>query len=148
MDFKKSIETFKELNETFETAAPLTNSGMQKTIPTFVDSTKIDDHKCGSCSMRIPGPDGKGRCTIMEGQIDLKKGVCAFWAEGGPSKDSDIHEARMDKNLAGYVETKSPDAKIQCGTCRFFENNYCKLWQGSVKPEQCCMTYDSKVLKS
>lgn len=146
MNLQEALERYRQLTEGKEPPV-LSDAVIKKMIPMFVDSTKLDDHKCGTCSMRIVGPDGKGRCTVMDGPIDLKKGVCTFWAEGEASTEAKIHEARMSKELAGYVETKSPADKIQCGTCRFFDKGYCKLWMGSVKAEQCCIAYDSNTLK-
>ena len=85
--------------------------------------------------------------TVVDGAISMSKGVCTYWSEGKAASFDDISEARMNKEGAGYVEAPSADFKIQCGTCHFFVDNYCKLWMGAVKAEQCCVSYESSHVK-
>ena len=128
-----------------EASKILSNDALVKDIPLFVDKTKPEDHKCSSCLFRIIRDGNKGSCTIMEGDISLKGGTCMFWSFGKEaSTENDLREMRMSKKDAGYVEA---DFKIQCHTCKFYDKDWCKLWQGNVKDEQCCMAYDNDNLK-
>ena len=116
------------------TTAPLTDAGMKEMLPVFVDDDTPDDHKCGTCFMRT-GTDG---CTIVSGPISFKNGVCTFWSKGAPK--GEIHESRMTYDLSGYVEVPK-GKKINCASCRFFDNGHCMLWDGKVLDGQCCIAW-------
>jgi len=132
----------KALQEQGRTEKKLTDEGIKEMIPMFVETNKHRsiDHKCGNCKMRIMSSGDKGLCTVMEGEISMKNGTCSFWAEGlQPSSKIDIHETQMKKSTAGYIEV---DGEINCGTCLHFDEEYCTLWAGRVKPTDCCMTWE------
>ena len=116
--------------------APLTDEMLKGMVPMFVDEDSPDDHKCGTCFMR----SGSNECTIVSGPISFKNGVCSFWAKGPASKRSKIHENRMTYDLSGYVEVP-PGKKINCASCRFFDNGHCMLWNGKVLDGQCCIAW-------
>lgn len=122
----------------------LSNKGVEKVIPMFVDKDTPDDHKCGTCVFRV----GSNRCARVEGEISFDKGTCDYWAEGKGMTEKDISSELMDWTTAGYVEAPDPGFKIQCGTCEFLKDSdesvgTCTLWQGRVKVGQCCMAYDN-----
>ncbi len=130
---------------TFSVQENLSNEKLVKDVPLFVNKTDPGDHKCGDCLFRILQNGDKALCTVMEGDVSLKNGTCMFWAYGKEgSTEKDKHEMQMSKKNAGYVEG---DFAIQCGTCKFYKDNWCGLWQGNVKKEQCCMAYDNSKLK-
>lgn len=127
---------------------PLSDKAMKANMPLFVDGDKPDDHKCGNCMFRIKGKGDTGTCAIMEGKISMGKGTCSFWAHGKASSEDKVAEKRMDYAVAGYIEAPN-GMKIQCGTCKFGDkNNFCKLWNGTYKPGQCCMTWDNDKAKT
>lgn len=122
-------------------AEPLTDAMMKKMMPLFVESTKPDDHKCGSCSMRVEKEGDKGECTVVDVPISLSKGVCLYWAKGDGASEEDVHESRMSREIAAYEEV---DGKVQCGTCVHFQDGrYCSLWMGKVKDGQCCISWEA-----
>lgn len=125
---------------------PLTDKMMKDMVPIFVDSEDPSDHKCGVCSMRVP-MEGEYGCTIIEGPIKLELGTCRWWAHGDEAAADMIHETRMDKMRAGYIEAPAADFPINCSTCQELDVEYCKLWNGNVTPGQCCMEYDSPEVK-
>jgi len=111
----------------------LTDAGLKKIVPMFVESANnIADHKCGSCLFRV----GKDQCAIMKGLISFRDGTCMFWAKGKAMPQ--VNLIRMTKLGAGYVESSG---KINCGTCVYFDNGVCKLWNGSVHKGDCCMAW-------
>lgn len=120
----------------------LTDAGMKKMIPMFVSgTTKNETHDCGHCKMFVPET---GKCTIVSGDIKAN-GTCMYQA---PSKDhskpADEHDTKMSKDQAQYAEMPV-GTPINCGTCEFYEDAYCKLWKGAVKENDCCMAHDSKL---
>ena len=119
-------------------SAPLTDKMMKDMMPFFVDEDKPDDHKCGGCSMRIMRDGDRGDCTVVEGGISMKDGVCLYWAKGPASTYEDRHNQRMNRHEGDYVESKG---KINCATCKFENKGECELWMGSVKPGQCCISW-------
>jgi len=123
----------------------VSNEQINQNIPIFVDKTNAEDHKCGNCLFRIPQNGDAALCTIVEGRVSLKMGTCMFWGYGKDgSVKGDKHEAQMSQKDAGYVEG---NFVIQCHTCKFYEDDWCKLWQGKVEDAQCCMAYDNDKLK-
>lgn len=75
----------------------LTDAGMKAMIPLYVvGQTPDEDHKCGNCSMRVPGR----RCTVVEGDIDMADGVCSLWAKGPASSPADQHGQKMPKSAS------------------------------------------------
>lgn len=124
----------------------LKNEELQEMIPFFVKRKDgSDDHKCGSCSMRVVKKDGTSECTVMKrsGGISLTKGTCNYYASGDAAKEGDIRPARMSPDTAGYVET---DKKVQCGTCALATSPfYCGLWNGRFSdPGDCCAAWQEK----
>jgi len=114
----------------------LADTAVKKLIPMFVESgNSTADHKCGNCMFRV----GKDQCALVKGKIDFKNGTCAWWAKGPAMKE--LKPVRMSQALSGYV-TVGQGQKINCGTCKFFEKGYCKLWQGAVHRGDCCMVWD------
>lgn len=110
----------------------LTNASMTGMIPLFVRGG--GDHKCGGCSL-FSRPGG---CTIVGGQISGPNGSCSYWTKAAaPDTPPPM---KMTKVEAGYVEVPS-GKKIACGTCRFFSDGACKLWQGRVAAADCCMAW-------
>ena len=126
----------------------LTDKAMKAKMPVFVDGDKPDDHKCGNCVFRVPGNGDVGECTIMKGKISMANGTCTFWSHGEASTKDKIADQQMDYELAGYVEVPK-GMKVQCGTCKFGnKDNFCKLWNGTYKNGQCCMTWDNDKAKT
>lgn len=119
-------------------APALTDEGMKKLVPMFVKGQS--PHTCGDCAMRYQEGDKK-LCTIMEGEINHSKGTCAFWTKGKAAKSSDAKEYKMPQEVAGYIEQWAP---IQCSTCKAYSDDYCRLWGGKVKDEDCCMAYHKR----
>lgn len=130
----------------------LSNAKITAVVPVFVDSTEIDDHKCGNCIYRIHSNDQASEgiagatCAIVKGEIDLIAGVCMFWGEGVADTEKP-RDRQMTKQDAGYIIAPSADFKIQCHTCMFYEHDFCHIWQGKVKDEQCCMAYANPQVK-
>ena len=116
----------------------LTNAAMSKMVPMFVKSGPDVSHNCAGCSMFVAGE----RCTVVAGKINGDRGTCNFWA-GGPNASADkIHDTRMRKETAGYVEAPA-GMKIQCGSCEYLARpGYCGLWQGGVSAGDCCVSWD------
>lgn len=131
----------KEMEEKPE-PKPLTDKMMKSMMPLFVDKAKTDDHKCGHCSMRVKGQDTN--CTVVDTVISHRKGTCMFWAEGEAMPADKIHKERMTSESAGYEDV---DGKVQCGTCKHFAKDFCVLWDGSVTPEQCCVSWSGSEKK-
>lgn len=119
---------------------PLSDAQMKGMMPLFVESVDPPDHKCGTCSMRIPGEGDRGGCTVKEGPVSLANGTCIFWAKGPAASAGDVHERRMTDEESGYIENP-PGVPVNCGTCRFYEADHCRLWNGAVKDGQCCIAY-------
>ncbi len=119
----------------------LTNKMMTDMIPMLIEEGEPTHHSCGNCNMRYTDKEGVQRCTVVEGKIDYKKGTCNYMAAGKEASEEDSVDMKMSYDTAGYVET---DKKIQCATCKYYDapNEYCKLWQGKIKPEGCCMAWD------
>ncbi len=126
----------------------LSDKVMKKMVPLFVDKDKPDDHKCGSCFMRL----APNQCTVVEGAINFGQGVCSFWAEGNEAKVEDSKPEKMSYVTSGYVESPSIEFKINCETCQHYQtqekDGFCKLWAAKVKPGQCCMAYDNLQVKT
>lgn len=123
----------------------ITNRAMSAMIPHYVHAKdEGEDHKCGSCSMRVEiGEGDKAYCTIVVGDISLMYGTCNYWApdedgEGEPVEN--MHESKMSKETAGYVEVDGP---VRCDTCDHYANEYCRLWEGDVKAADCCTAWES-----
>jgi hypothetical protein len=121
--------------------AGLTDKDMKAMMPLFVENTAPPDHKCGGCFMRVPVAGGTAGCTVVEGEINLDKGTCVYWAKGDASSIEDIHASRMSKETAGYVEH---DGDINCGSCHHHNDGHCTLWMGDVKPGQCCISWENR----
>jgi len=109
-------------------------------IPLFVKGG--GDHKCGTCAYRM----GKDKCSFVSGYIDFKNGTCAYWAEGREATDKEM-PMKMTPEEAQYLVA---DGKVQCGTCRFYQDNKCQLWDGNpVEADDCCIAWtDGKLRKS
>lgn len=119
----------------------LKDADMKRMMPLFVESDSPPDHKCGSCFMRIPDKGDVGICAIKAGSISMKSGVCLYWSKGNAGSLDDLHAGRMDDVTSGYEEAKGA---VQCATCKFMDDGYCKLWMGTVKPGQCCVSWTGK----
>ena len=130
----------------------VSNAKINAVVPIFVDNAKLDDHKCGRCVYRIHSSDPASEgiagatCAIMKGNINLLSGTCMFWGEGKGDSQK-VRDRQMTKQDAGYVEAPFPEFKIQCHTCMFYEHDWCHIWQGKVKDEQCCMAYSNEKVK-
>ena len=62
------------------TGKALSDRMMKEMIPMFVESKVPDDHKCGSCFMRVECSSDRTECTIVSGGISQSKGTCLYWA--------------------------------------------------------------------
>ena len=120
---------------------PLSDNGMKKMIPMFVEKDKPDDHKCGNCFMRCK-ENGQESCIIVKGGVSFRLGTCTYWAFGPASHWSAIHEDRMNYATSGYIEVPE-GIKVNCGACRVYDEGHCTLWNGTVKNGQCCMAYSN-----
>lgn len=131
------------LVEVFEGAkiGPVTDEQLKESIPLFVEGSNNpkEDHKCGTCSMRVRFPD-KAECTIVEGTIDLKKGTCALWNRGPAASPKDISQCRVPKESAIYEEADV----INCSTCGAFDSGFCRTWEGKVGKGECCIVWHPK----
>jgi hypothetical protein len=109
-------------------------------IPFFVDSTNPPSHNCGSCEHRVK--DGSGyTCLLVKQKINLQTGTCLLWEHGEEKYTlADANrKSRSTPETAGYVEEDIP---INCSTCDHYKNDYCHLWEGKVKDEQCCDVWE------
>lgn len=125
----------------------LSDAGLKKMLPLFVKGRPgYDDHKCGGCSMFIPPDESTlGRCTIVKSGIDGANGTCNYWApsQGKNATTDKIHPTQMTKETAGYVVVPA-GMKVNCRSCfAFSPSNYCRLWDGQVAAEDCCMAWDN-----
>src|SRR5579864_1844697 len=105
-------------------------------IPFFVDSIDPPSHNCGSCEHRVK--DGESyTCLLVKQKINLQTGTCLLWEHGEEKYTlADAkRKSRSTPETAGYVEFNIP---INCSTCDHYSHDYCKLWEGKVKDEQCC----------
>lgn len=138
-------KAFKSLQSNLAGVPKLSDERMRKMIPVFVDDKSEADHKCGSCAMRIPIGEDAGQCTVVRGDISLRRGSCTAWGKGPASKKSERHDRQMSKSASGYVEVRRDDDLINCGSCTFFKSakNYCELWEGSSDPRQCCQYWEN-----
>lgn len=126
-------------------AKPVTEEGLREMIPMFVEDDQPPDHKCQNCSLRImvEREQNVADCTLVKGGIHLNTGTCSFWTKGEPSTEDQIKPMRLDHHLSGYIEVKDPSLKVQCATCFAYSGGYCEVWEGEVKPGQCCGTWDN-----
>lgn len=130
----------------------LNEKDMAEMVHVFVEKEQPDDYKCKSCNMRIITREGEDQadCTIVEGGISLNRGVCSYWSYGEePATEDKKAKDRMNYVEAGYEETPSPEDKINCSTCYFYEtvddkSGNCWLWMGQVKAGNCCMAYKNE----
>jgi hypothetical protein len=112
---------------------------LKDTIPMFVKGEdKSEDHKCSTCKMRILRKGNSAGCTIINEPISLSRGTCQYWTPGKPSEDKDVKERQMTKKEAAYLESNE---KVQCRTCRFYDDDFCHLWGGKVGDGDCCMAF-------
>ena len=112
---------------------------MKKMIPLFVKAPP-GDHKCGGCTMFVPSPMPSA-CIIVLGPISAD-GTCMYQAPGKNTTADKIHKTRMNKQQSNYGEMAAP---VNCSTCQFYDlpNHYCKLWEGTAEPVDCCMAHDT-----
>lgn len=118
--------------------ARVSDDGMKAAIPFFVKGrTAGEDHKCGGCKFRM----GSGNCALVFGTISFPNGVCTYWSPGDKPADH-RHDAQMSQSEAGYVEVANGVA-INCASCARYRRgeSFCRLWEGDVDPEDCCISY-------
>ena len=132
-------------------AERMTDRAFKAMIPLYVRGPEGSDHKCGGCNMRVELDGDRAYCTVVQGEISLARGTCNYWAEGRKGSEfEDIHEKRMPKGSAGYVEFKGA---INCGSCDFIGGagkddssiRRCKLWMSDVGPGDCCISWEEKL---
>lgn len=117
-----------------------------KSIPFFVDSTALLDHKCGGCRYRVERPAIGGSrshdtCSLVDIGIDLGRGTCLLWSEGRKGASvHDISASRIAPATAQYVEVD----KVNCGSCKHYYAGLCRLWNGTVDHRQCCMVWEGR----
>ena len=146
MNFQQAFtDELRKLSGVSRSRKPLSDKMMKKMVELFVEEDHPDDHKCGTCFMRVGGKGDIRECTVVKGKISLSKGVCSFWGKGQASPPDKIHEERMDYSVAGYIEVPK-GFKIQCATCKFFDRKdasvgHCTMWDGEVKNGQCCISF-------
>lgn len=70
----------------------------------------------------------------------MNRGTCLLW-EKGPEKygAEDIRPSRVTEETAGYIEADL----VNCSTCDHYSDGKCLLWQGKVKPGQCCDVWEN-----
>ncbi len=118
---------------------------------------------CGHCMMFVPStslgdtelcrsvgkPDGKGHCTVVEGEIDSPHGICGLYVHGEPAAagpDMTLRQAQgqgmMPKEMAGYIE----DGPTHCGNCEYFDAaaEACEKVAGHIEAEGCCNAWEGK----
>lgn len=94
--------------------------------------------RCGKCMMFV-----SGHCTVVEGPINGKTGVCGLYVHGkhaGPAM-----KGTTPKSVVGYVE----NGPTHCGNCDYYEggesdSGACKKIDGTVEAEGCCNFWEAK----
>jgi hypothetical protein len=96
---------------------------------------------CETCNMFIRTNGNIGKCTIVEGDINGRDGVCNLWAYRRTKPiEGKKYMIHYTKESSGYLETPGG---TKCGTCKFrIDPDGCKMVEGQIDMEYgCCIAW-------